>query len=497
MALPELFVRAAARRPLLLVIDDLQFADGPSLRLLEFLSRHSGQAPLLLLVAHRDADIDLSVSVRETVARIRRHDRCERAVLRGLDREAVAALVQAAGLEAVSTADRIDHLHRRTEGNPFFVRELLRHAQDCGSFADDVPPPVRDLVRMRMSRLSAACVELLETAAVLGNEWRAQVVRGLAEMPADSFLPLVEEAVSAGIVERIESTSDRFGFAHCLIRDALYRGLSTHDCQRLHRTALSWLERHDALSHASELAHHAYYSATLDDGQRALTHITRAAEEATRHFAYEDAAIQYGRALEVIGPSTEHAAATRCSLLIGLGESQIRSGERAAALRSFDLATELARALGSGPLLARIALGRAPGLISLEVGREDRTLIELLGEALRACPEDPELRSQLLARLAVARAWSATPEERLQLVGEAIAAADSSNSARAQAFARGARCMALWSPANLESRVHDTVDALRWAVRAGDRELGKLCANDFARERSASRCVKSSVVSAI
>ncbi len=213
---------------------------------------------------------------------------------------------------------------------------------------------------------------------------------------------------------------------------------------------------------------------TLDAGRKAHAYAIRAAEDATRHLAYEDAAVQYARALEMLGPDPQGSTATRCKCLIGLGEAQMRSGERDTALRTFDLAIECARELRSGAMLARIALGRAPGLISLEVGRHDVALGELLEEAINACPDDPELRAQLLARLAVARAWCTSREDLCTLLDEALADADRSGSARAHAFVRGARCVALWCPSNLDARSHETIDALLWAVRAGDRELEAL-----------------------
>ncbi len=225
----RLFLRASRRRPMLLVIDDLQFADAPSLRLFEFLSRETAQAPLLLLVSHRSADTDLMAPAREALARVARHDHCRRASLRGLDRAAVKTLADASGLMSSLPSSSIDQLHARTGGNPFFVRELLRHAIESGSLSDDVPSPVRDLVTMRMSKLSAECVRVLEIASILGIEWRGQIVRGIADIHAETFLAVVQEGIDSHMIARRGAASDRFVFAHSLTRDAIYRGLSTRE----------------------------------------------------------------------------------------------------------------------------------------------------------------------------------------------------------------------------------------------------------------------------
>jgi DNA-binding winged helix-turn-helix (wHTH) protein/tetratricopeptide (TPR) repeat protein len=470
----RLFVRASRRRPLMLFLDDLHSMDGPSLRLLEFLCREIENAGLLIVVAHRNAAIDLREETRDALGRITRQSHCHRIELKGLARDDVAELLERLA-DGTPSASWIDEVHNRTGGNPFFVRQLASTEVEKSSGRSIIPAAVRDLLVSRISRLSVSARELLTSASIVSTEWPGDLVRGICEMSLDVFSRGLEECLHFGLIRETAAGREHFRFVHALVRETLYSELLIARRRDLHRAAMEWLEAWRMDIDPAELAYHAYHSAAHDGGCKGLEYSTQAAELATRRLAYEDAALQWRRALEMLElKRTPDYTRCRSELLIGLGESYVRSGERSAADAAFRAAAEHARDLRSGELLARIALGRAPGLIALEIDRPDVELISLLHEALELCDDAPQLRAQLLSRLVLAQAWSLPRAMLRPWVEESIRLADQVGDVRIQAFARSVRCMTFWSPHNSDERDQETRDVMEWAKRSGDRELQAL-----------------------
>ncbi len=468
----RIFLAAARRRPLLLVLDDLHSADAPSLRLCEFLAREVADAPLLLVAAHRNAAVDLPDLAREVLASVGRHRHGVRLELSGLASEDVAALARAADLEL--DADQVKRIHQRTGGNPLFVRELVRHAALSGGDVSHelLPDAVRDLLAVRFARLSAAPRALLEAASIVGSEWSEDLVRAVVEIESDASLRALEAALASGVIRRCPPVIGRFAFAHALFREALYTELHGDARRHLHARATAWLATERGAVDPAEVAYHAYHSADLDGGSAALRWAQRAAAHAMSRLAYEDAADHLTRGLELVDRfGAERPDELRCALLVGLGEARIASGDRPRATRAFLDAARLARTLRSGPMLARIALGLSPGLVSLEINRDNASLIALLSDALELCTENLELSSRLLARLAIARLWCAPGHENAAIAERAVKLACESRSAPAEAFARTARFFVRWTPANLEERMRELPELLSCVTRGDDGEL--------------------------
>jgi transcriptional regulator with XRE-family HTH domain len=468
----RLLVAEARRQPLLLVVDDLHSADGASLRLFEFLSHEAAQAPLLLLGAHRSSTVDLSDHARQVLSRVHRQNGCTRIELRGFALSDVSALVSAAGLDAELDPARVRRIHERTGGNPLFVRELVRRvALDGGESAPDA---VRDLLASRLSRLSREARELLRAASIVGSEWPEGLVHAIAAVDAEGGGRALDEVVASGLIRRL-TTAGRFGFIHALFREAVYAELRSDRRQILHRRAAEWLRASAAPVHAGELAYHAYHSADLDAGRAALEWTARAAAHAMTRLAYEDAADHYARGLELVERFGAAHEMERCELLTGLGEARMAAGNRSPATRAFLDAARVARPLRSGPALARIALGLAPGILSLEIVPARAELVALLRDALQLCADHTELSARLLARLALALAWSAPPAETRSLVDRAVELAGACGSASAEAFASNARFLVCWSPSNLDERLRDAADLLARTLRAADPSLEVVC----------------------
>jgi eukaryotic-like serine/threonine-protein kinase len=226
------FLRAAAaRRPLLLVLDDLHWADAPSLALLRFVGRELEDAGLLVVGIYRHTEVDRGHPLLGTLADLTRGQHRRRLLLGGLDQREVASFVAlVAGVEpALGLAAAV---HRRTDGNPFFVAEVVRllvsqgrlgHAQAGSPVpAAGLPEGVKAVVAERLGRLSDGCQGVLEVAAVLGREFELRALQPASGLDPGRLLELLEEAEAARVIAEVPGGLGRWRFAHALVREVLY-----------------------------------------------------------------------------------------------------------------------------------------------------------------------------------------------------------------------------------------------------------------------------------
>ncbi|HEX5621127.1 MAG TPA: AAA family ATPase [Solirubrobacteraceae bacterium] len=440
----------AERRPVVLMLDDLQWADRPTLLLLGFVLRSSRRAPLLAVGTYRDTEIGRRTPLAVGLAELRRDGGAERIGLRGLAPDEVGELAARwVGSEAATRVAQT--VHERTGGNAFFVEETLR-----GLAADEpeVPESVRHAVGARLARLTEPADELLGVAAVIGEVVDVRLLATVARI--DDAEPLVDELLDAHLLRLGDDRAVEF--THALVREAVLAELSPLRRARLHRTTADALAARDEERHLEEIAHH--LSEAGDE--RAATYLRRAGERALAMLAYEEAAELFGRALEV--------ADDKDALLLARGDALLRAGEPAAARECFTEAAALARSTADPALLARAALGHAG--LGVTIIDFDEAAVARLEEALAALGErEPVLRSQLLARLAVELYYAPTRDRSEAVSAEAVAVAEAAGDARAVADALNARHVALWKPDRLSER-RATADAMIEAAHAaGDRQL--------------------------
>ncbi len=406
---------AALAGPLMVVLDDLHWADKPSLLLLQYLSRNLRRDRLLIVGTYRDIELDRTHPLAETVATLRREHLYQRVLLRGLPRNDVKSLIEVIG-EQETPDEFADVIHRETEGNPFFVAEILRHLADTGalrrvegrwvgtpeSVAANLPEGVREVIGRRLDHLSQDCNRMLTVAAAMPGGFAIDVVGHVTGDDDDRMLDLLDEALNAQVVRERRDAPASYEFSHALIRQTLYGELNTPRRVRLHRQIGEALEQRyagRADAHLSELAYHWFQAAPAGDAEKAIDYAVRAAERAAGQAAHEETAKFYDLALQALEFVESADPRDRAELLIGLGEARNRAGDLEGSRSALWEAAASARQLGDAALLSRAALSYAVLRWSSSVYDED--LVALLEEANEAIGDtDLRLRAQLLGRLA-------------------------------------------------------------------------------------------------
>ena len=483
-AVTSLLRRAADERPLVIVLDDLHGADHPSLLLLGFLAMQLRDSPILVIGTYRETAARLDPQLAAALSDIVRHGR--RLPLRGLRERDVGAVVeQVAGTRPPERVVRA--IHDATEGNPFFIDEVVQLLSAEGRLQDvatavsvRIPDGVRETIRHRLDALPHSTRLLLVTAAVIGRDFRLHTLQRVCELEPAELDRALGEAVGSGVLVERAGSLGGYSFSHGLIRETLYDDLASQRRGRLHRDvglALEQLYASDVEPHVAELAHHFFAAATAGELSKAIDYSVRAGERALEHVAYERAAEHFERALQADGLQERADVPRRCDLLLALGAAQSRAGDARSARATFLRAAALARRLRSPERLARAALGFGAGMGGLELGRVDETLIALLAEARDALgegspsgPPDSPLLARVLGRLATELYFSDRAVER-QLAEQAIAMARRSGDRAALGATLSARFLTLWGPQNAPERLRIAADVVALGEEARDREL--------------------------
>ena len=376
-AVAAFLTEAARQRPLVLLLDDLQWADEATLLLLKYVARYPGDARLLIVGTYRDTDVDRAHPLSSVLATLEREQLAERLSLGRLDENAVYELVGWHTGER-APADLRRMVFEETQGLAFFVVEVSRHLSDAANDAPaasaptrlTLPDGVKELVRRRLARLGPGCSRVLEAAAVLGSAFAFETLERLCDAGEDELIDALERAVRSQLLTEPAHGDGRYAFSHALIRDVLYGSLGYTRRARLHRRAAAAIEAARAGGELpfAELAHHLEQAGAPDDLDRALEYEELAAGESLALLAYEQAAEHLRRALDLLGRrGAAEQAARRCDLTIALGEAERMAGEarhretllQAARLRSSSATAPGPRAPRSPTTAASTAQRRA------------------------------------------------------------------------------------------------------------------------------------------
>ncbi len=478
-AITSLLRAAAAQGPLVLILDDLHGADHPSLLLLGFLAVHLRDTPILVVGTYREAEARLDPQLAGSLGEIIRHG--QRLPLRGLRERDVGAVVErVAGRRPPDGVLRAIHL--ATEGNPFFIDEVVRLLSAEGMLDDAaqvatvrIPDGVRETIRHRLDPLPDRTRMLLLTAAVIGREFRLDTLRRVCELDAAELDRALSEAVGSGVIVERPASLGVYAFSHGLIRETLYDDLGPQRRGQLHQAVGSALEElyiADPEPHVAELAHHFFVAATAGELSKAIDYSVRAGERAMSLVAYEEASDHYERALQAYGMQEHADVPRRCDLLLALGTAQNRAGASRMARETFLRAAGLARRLEAPERLARAALGYGAGMGGFEFGRVDDGLVTLLREAREGLgDEDSRLLARVLGRIATELYFSDRTGEREELGAQAVAMARRLGDRGTLASTLSALFITLWGPENAAQRLQIAGDIVALGEEVRDREL--------------------------
>lgn len=431
----SVITRASAMRPLLLVLDDLQWADRLTLLLLRHVLRHAEGAPLLVLGTFRDVEVPRDHPLNDLMSNLRRERHYDQLRLAGLDETSTGALV-ADRLGIDSTRRFVQRLQQQTHGNPFFIEETLRALADAAMFnhslVDEdalrklgVPDAVADVIlrRVRPPALSRLASELLTAASVIGSSFRLEIVEQLVDAPTRTVIAAMEEGISARLILEVPDDLGTFAFSHALVREVLYGQLTSAHRVRLHHGVAQALERLSERERVNpaELAYHFRLARPVASSRLARRYSIEAGKRAADVFAYEEAIQHFRRALELFDDNDEEHESDRCDVLLALGRVQWHAGDDGAR-DTFLAAAESAERRGAADQLARAALGL--GERYFEVTYLGTRYTDLLDKALTAvAPTDSPRRALLLARKAVNLGYPTEDDGAHALAEDAVAMA--------------------------------------------------------------------------
>ena len=334
------------QEPLLLILDDLHWADQPTLSLLRHVVTAGASMRVMVVGTYRDSDLSRDHPLTALLADLHRDQGGERMKLTGLGAEDVLALMEAAAGQELDEDGRAlaAEITRETAGNPFFAGELLRHLTESGAIVQEedgrwrlagdvaklgLPQSVREVIGRRVDRLGPDARTALSAAAVIGRDFDLDLLLAVLDLPETRLLDLLDEAVAASLLQESSEQAGRFTFTHALVEHTLYEDLGRTRRARLHRRVAQALEEQcgdEPGERLGELAGHWAAAVVSADTAKAIHYARRAAERALEQLAPDEAARWYRQALELHDQAPGGDRSERCELLIGLGEAQRQTG---------------------------------------------------------------------------------------------------------------------------------------------------------------------------
>jgi class 3 adenylate cyclase/tetratricopeptide (TPR) repeat protein len=486
-AVVGLLVQVSQHQPVVVVLDDLQWADEASLQLLRHLIAADQPMRLLVLGTYRDSELSRSHPLLETLAALHRHHGVARIELTGLDDTGVVSLMEAAaGHTLDDAAVRLAHeVYRETDGNPFFASEVLRHLSETGAISHDstgrwvakdaleqmaLPDSVRVVIGARVGRLGQDAARVLALAAVIGRDFDLDVLARAAKTSEDDLLDILDAATAAALVRELTDTPGHYSFAHALIQHTLYEDLGLTRRARAHRQvaeALEVLYGDRPGARIGELARHWFNATQPIDLAKALDYSRRAGDAALGALAPGDALRYYAQALDLYGQSDNSDPILSIDLAVGLGTAQRQTGDPAFRETLLDAARRAAD-LGDTERLVAAALANNRGSLFSAGGTIDADKVAVLEMALdRLSTDDPD-RSLVLATLCAELTFGSPLERRQALADAALAIAESSGDDATIVRVLNHVSYPLAVPPLLEQSLARSADALVRAARVGD-----------------------------
>ena len=488
-AVVGLLAEASADEPVMLIFDDIQWADSGSLLLLRHLATTDLPMRVLLLATLRDHELPNAKELRDTVGALWRQPRVSRLELEGLNHgDVVSYMEAAAGHKLDESALALAHaVHRETDGNPFFLSEVLRHLAETGAIYQDqagqwmpaeslgplaLPDSVREVVGGRVARLGDRAERSLSVAAVIGRTFDFDLLTRATRFPEDEVLEILEAATAAALVREVGGPPGHYAFAHALIRHTVYESLGPTRRARAHKQVAEALEDicggHPG-PRVGELARHWLNASGGSASGRAIRYARQAGEAALSALAPADALRYFSQAHELMVHVDDPDPVLALDLVIGLGTAQRQTGDPAFRDTLLE-AAERAAEFGDTERLVAAALANNRGFYSA-VGATDSEKVKVLETALRGLPDQVPERALVLATLCSELAHGSPLERRQALAEEAESIANLSGDDTTCVRVLNHLYVPLQVPQLLGPALNRTTDSLARAERLGDPAL--------------------------
>lgn len=393
--------RLSAERPMLVILDDLHWADRSTLRLLASLAGDNPPRGILALGIYRDTELPADSKLLEALGQIQRRRPTTRFEVEALDESEVRKLISGRVDDALAPAIR-----DQTGGNPFFVEQMVRNLEESGDAAlSTVPPEIREVIAQRVARLPEGGPGLLGRAALIGRDFDLGILGQTTSESEDRIIELLDAAVDAGLLDESPTIPGRYSFVHALVRSSLEGDFSLTRRASIHRRigeAVERLSENRFGQHQERdlpaLAWH-FNRAGPAEADRAINYATQAAIQAEGRLAFDEAVDFYDSAITTSRADEPVDFGLLADLLLRRAEAEWRMGLLSQSSATFVEATAAARESGLPELFARAANGVSWGSWeTFDATRE--TPISLLKEALdQLGPENRPLRAETLANL--------------------------------------------------------------------------------------------------
>ena len=482
-AIEGLLAEASAAGPILLVLEDLHWAELPTLELLRRLLSSPRRSRLMLLCTCRLKELPEDHPLRDLLADVHRERDTLRIDLEGLAASDVSDLVKGVTDDQVGTTDDrlVSALETATNGNPFFITELVRNLVETGALASEdgswqlapgvepdthLPLSITETFAKRLRRMGEVVQRCLPVAAVVGEEFDVDLVSDVAD--CDSPADAVDEAVRGAVLIEVPAPSARFRFAHTLMQRYLYGELGAARRTELHRRVALAMEAspHEGRWPVAELAKHWFAAGDADVG-KALRYAVLAGDEALRKLAPYDARHWYETSLELLRGHRDPPESQLCDLLVRRGEAEHQAGDRRFRATLLE-AAELAEEIGDDRALVRAALANTRGMQS-ETGIIDDERIRTFDVALRVLGEqDSPERAELLAMQAAELMYSPDWDRKVRLSDEALGISRRLGDPEALSMVLNMRFVTLLAPDTYGERSANAVEALAAADELTD-----------------------------
>ena len=480
-AVVGLLEAASTEDAVVLVLDDLHWADKPSLQLLRHVVSNISSNRLLILCTYRGAELSSAHPLSEALVALRREPSGVSSIdLKGLDDTGVISFMESAAGHVLDDAGvNLAHdLYRETDGNPLFVAEVLRSLSESGAIYQDpatgrwtaadsnghlaLPHSVRAVIGTRVSRLGDEATRVLSTASVIGRDFDLELLAETAAMDEEDLIDLLEQAQHAALVNELADSPGRYSFSHALIQHTLYEDMGATRRTRAHRAvgeAIERLHTEGVDDVIGDLARHFLLATRPTDVHKAIVYSRLAGQAALAALAPDEAVRYFSQALELGSHVATLEPTVGIDLLIDLGTAQRQTGTPGFRETLLEAARR-ARELGDADRLVIAALANSRGWFS-SLGQVDLERVEVLEAALDALPEtDTQDRARLLATLCGEIQYGSPLERRLALADEAKAIARRLDDAATFVDVVNSSAIAVMTPSTLVAGLADCAEAV-------------------------------------